>query len=71
MNMATRNRAPWSRIKTALTVIGQGVLLTFAALAMYAVTFLLFALSEPVASETRCFDTAVKSEAYCRTQGDW
>ena len=69
-HQATYNRAPWHRTKTALAVIGQGILLLFVALTLYAYTFLLFALSEPAQSETRCFETAAQG-TYCRSQGDW
>ena len=70
MNMATRNRAPWSRTKAFMRVTAEASVLALWALIFWA-SMMLAGAMEPVEPETRCFDTAVKSERYCRTQGDW
>ena len=68
---ATRRREPWARARLVGRVIGQGLILLFCLAALYACTVVASPLFEPVEPETRCWDTAVKSERYCKTQNEW
>jgi len=68
--MATRNKpeppeAPW---ETALAAIFM-VIVIAGGIALLVILDSAWAETPP--SETRCFDTAVKSERYCRTQSIW
>lgn len=58
------------RLNRILTVIGEGLLLTFICTLFY-LAILFAAAVEPVESEQRCFTTAVHSENYCRSQRQW
>jgi len=69
---ATRRPEPKKRLKAFVRVAGEAVCLLIACGAFYAVLVLAAILeTPPPESETRCFDTAVKSEWYCRTQQTW
>lgn len=70
MTMASYNRPPWHRTRTALRVFGQGLLLVVFVTLAYLVTLSAYALLNPIEPETRCFSTAAQG-SYCRTQRTW
>ena len=67
---ATRRPEPKNRLKAFMRIAGEAAVLTFLAFIFWA-ALLLAGSMEPTEPETRCFDTAVKSERYCRTQNNW
>jgi len=69
---ATRRPEPKNQLKAFMRIAGEAVCLLIACGAFYAVLVLAAILETPPPEpETRCFDTAVKSERYCRTQNTW